>query len=151
VTHWQGHGASDSTDHCPSLRVLVPLAYDRPKRCAVLARLGVAGTPTLVVGSSWPPRLDGLESDKKRGRGGHGFQGSSKHNHISRYTSTGRQLPARPPLAASSSAALALAVPARAVALVLVRGSKHTWLGIQRRKRRALPVRIAPVALRSAT
>jgi hypothetical protein len=48
------------TDHCPSLRV--PLAYDRPKRCAVLAR--VAGTPTLVVG--WPPRLDGLESDKKK-------------------------------------------------------------------------------------
>jgi hypothetical protein len=41
----------------------VPLAYDRPKRCAVLAR--VAGTPTLVVG--WPPRLDGLESDKKKG------------------------------------------------------------------------------------
>jgi hypothetical protein len=28
----------------------------------VLAR--VAGTPTLVVG--WPPRLDGLESDKKK-------------------------------------------------------------------------------------
>ena len=41
---------------------VVAVAYDRQKRCAVLAR--VAGTPTLVVG--WPPRLDGLESDKKK-------------------------------------------------------------------------------------
>jgi hypothetical protein len=44
------------TDHCPSLPV--PLVYDRPKRCAVLAR--VAGTPTLVVG--WPPRLESGDS-----------------------------------------------------------------------------------------
>jgi hypothetical protein len=47
------------TDHCKSWRV--PLVYDRPMRCAVLAR--VAGTLMLVVG--WPPRLDGLMSDKR--------------------------------------------------------------------------------------